>query len=472
MKFIDYSSSPTSVLTDGQFECAYRDIPGIFQEIRAMLVNNGVGIQDCLTVECDNSVANALILLYLLEEGHRFLVLPKESSLEGKPFLPGFSRYKIETKAPDKGETGRPVPKRFLSITENEKWIGERDTAGQKLYLRTSGSTGSPKMAVHSHAKLRDSVRNCVKRLRLDSSHRVAIPVPLSHSYGLTTAFLPSVMAGASVDLQRGANILRYLQREKEFDTNTVFMTPVFCETLLKGRKSPRPYKLTVIAGDRVRGNMFERYESLFGCMVQLYGSTEMGAIATAGPDTPTEFRATTVGKPLENVQMRLEQEQSEQAQEGTGELLCRHRYGFDGYVDENGEPLDLAQGYQDGWFRTRDFGRIRPEGYLEVYGRYDHSVNRDGLLVLFSDVEKAIETMEGVDAAAVVTKGESGRGKGLVAYCVLGKGIDLTEKDIRSACFDLLPRNAIPDRIVIVRALPLLGNGKIDRQKLMKDGE
>lgn len=490
MKFIDQSSSPMNILTDGQFTYTYMDIPDIFEEIQELLAEKEITAKECLALECDNSMPNALVLLYLLENGYSFLVLPKESKLDSKPSLPEFCRYKIETENIDNKNSGKknnngkivhPNPEQFLSITENEKWIGKNNIASQKLFLRTSGSTGIPKMVMHSHARLKSNVLNCVQRLHLGSDHRIAIPVPMSHSYGLTTAFLPGITAGASIDLQKGANILRYMQREQEFDPNTVFMTPVFCETLLKGRKSPRPYRLTVIAGDRIRGNTFEKYEALFGCLVQLYGSTEMGAIAAADPDMPGNLRAKAVGRPLANVQMRLgngqsgdeqpENGQDENSAKATGELWCHHQCGFEGYVDESGELLDPAREYhRDGWFRTKDFGRILPGGYLQVFGRYDDSVNRDGLLVFFSDVEKAIETINGIDAVVVISKGESERGKRLIAYCILAKGIGMTEKDIRAACFDLLSRNAVPDQIIIVHSLPLLANGKVDRRKLMED--
>jgi len=248
-------------------------------------------------------------------------------------------------------------------------------------------------------------------------------------------------------------------------------MTPVFAETLLKGRRSSRPYRLTVTAGDRIRGNTFAKYESMFGCLVQLYGSTEMGAIAASSPDTPSEIRTQTVGKPMQNVQMRLQKrvETSTDANQDIGELWCQHQYGFDGYVNENGESVNLGQEYQDGWLRTKDFGRIGKDGNIEVLGRCDHSVNRNGLLVFFADVEKAIETIESIDSAVVISNGESQRGKKLIVYCVPVTKQKITEVDIRKACFDILPQRAIPDAIFIVDSLPQLPNGKVDRQKLIK---
>ena len=298
----------------------------------------------------------------------------------------------------------------------------------------------------------------------------MAIPVPIYHMYGLGAAFLPSVAVGASIDLQKGANLLRYLQREQKFQPNVAFMTPIFCDTLLKGRKSNREYKFTVAAGDGIEVETFANYEARMGCLVKLYGSTEMGAIAAGSPDEPKEVRIQVVGKPMSGVKLRLStgQIESAKAQQEMGELWCHHDYGFDGYVDENGQSIKNTNDRPDGWFQTKDLAKITTDGYLEVLGRCDLSVNRDGLLVFFSEVERAIRTIEGVDTVVVVSQGKSIRGKGIVAYCVGNKGHNLTEEKIRSACFDVLPKRAVPDYIFLIDSFPLLPNGKVDRLQLV----
>jgi acyl-coenzyme A synthetase/AMP-(fatty) acid ligase len=464
-----------NLLTDGQLTCAYREMPEIFERIERHLGERGIGREDCLALECENSLPSALVLLYLLEGGYSFLLLDKVvcDAQDKKSTLPRFCRHRVvvEGLVGDRSGIDLRYPEEFLSVVENEGWIGDRHRASHtspKLYLQTSGSTGNPKMAAHSYAKLMGNALNCVHRLGLEGGDRIAIPVPITHMYGLGAAFLPGVAMGASIDLQKGANLLRYLQREKEFVPNVSFMTPAFCETLLKARKSPRTYKLTVVAGDHLKEDTFTLYQSRFGCLVKLYGSTEMGAIAAASPHEPSEVRSQTVGKPMPGVQMRVEEGtgQSLEGIDGIGELWCQHEYGFEGYVDDNGNPI--LQDNQDDWFRTKDLGRIWADGHLEMLGRCDHSVNRDGLLVFFSDVERAIESIEGIESVVVISKGESQRGKGIVTYCVVAQATGMTEADIRSACFEKLPRRAVPDRIWIVKSLPTLPNGKVDRQKLI----
>ena len=469
--------SQTNVLTDGQLSCSYQEIPEIFARLQRYLAEQGIGVEDCLLLECDNSVPSALVLLYLLEKGYSFLLLSRAVNASQKfgkeQSIPRFCRYRIMTEGFRSKESPSVLrhPDQFLRFVENKQWIRDRDTANNtspKLYLQTSGSTGHPKIVVHDHAKLLGNALNCVPRLGLKSDDRVAIPIPISHMYGLGAAFLPSVAVGASIDLQKSSNLLKYLQREKEFNPNVVFITPSFGETLLKGRKSSRAYKLTVAAGDRVREDTFASYESRFGCLVKLYGSTEMGAIAAANPSDPLEVRAPTIGKPMPGVKIRVEKGKVESGDEmeGIGELWCQHKYGFEGYVDESGKPD--SQETQANWFRTKDWGRIGQEDYVEVLGRCDHSVNRNGFLVLLADVEKAIETITGIDSVAVVSKGESQRGERIVAYCVLSKNAKLAEADIRAVCFDILPRYAIPERVFTVSSLPMLPNGKVDRQILI----
>jgi acyl-coenzyme A synthetase/AMP-(fatty) acid ligase len=481
---ISCTSSRTNVLTDGQLACSYQEIPDVFGSIQQHLVERGVSTADYLALECDNSVPSALVLLYLLEKGYSFLLLPREVNIAQefgqKQSIPQFCRYRVIAE----GITGNGSvadsrhPDRFLCLVENEQWIGDHHRAnnvGQKLYLRTSGSTGRPKLAVHSHAKLLGNALNCVQRLGLQSDDRIAISVPIAHMYGLGAAFLPGVAVGASIDLQKNSNLIKYLQREKEFFPNIAFMTPIFCETLLKGRKSSRTYKLTVTAGDRLREDTFLKFESRFGCLVNLYGSTEMGAIAASSPDELIEVRAITVGKPMSGVLLRVVEGKIESVdeRERVGELWCQHPYGFEGYVDENGKLDSHSVPTQADWFGTKNLGRIWSDGCVEVLGRCDHSVNRNGLLVFFTDVERAMEMIEGIERVVVVSKGESQRGKGIAAYCTLTKGANMAEADIRAVCFDILPRHTIPDRIFIVESLPTLSNGKVDRQRLIgKDDE
>lgn len=485
---------PQQVITDGQVVLPTSQLSNLFLRLDQVFTSRGVKVSDSVIFECSNTVRNAVVLLYLLDREYSLLLVPQPPEAD-KPLYPTFFPHILKTVDLDPALPINPSlgdAEDFLDISPNPEFqlplepLHTQEPQVPKIYLRTSGSTGTPKLVVHHQPRFWNNVKGCRERLQLNANDRVAIPVPLFHMYGLGAAFLPSLLTGASVDLQKGANLLRYIQREQQFDPTVAFLTPVFCKMLLQGRRSSRPYRFTVVAGDRVQSETFEQYEAKFGCLVRLYGSTEMGVIATASPDDTVEMRSNYVGLPLEGVSFKLEKPQEDvpAEMEGVGELWCQNKSGFEGYVDREGNALltDLPQreelstdpvketgALSLSWFRTKDFAHISTDGRVMVIGRCDHSVNRDGLLVFFSDVERAIDSLETVERSVVVTKGESSRGKGLVAYCVPTQGSSPTEADIRTHCFECLPKRAIPDAIVLLDTLPLLPNGKIDRQTLMR---
>ena len=481
MKFIGRRTNSagwySNVLTDGQSTCSYEDISPIFEEVQNAFKNRDISREDCIALECSNTLQDALILLFLLEEGYHFLLLPNSinpssQSPNSSGDLPQFCRYSVKMEDGLGPHNDRIIRRESLQITPNDSYeVGGKQSSDAKLYLRTSGSTGTPKIAVHSHVGLVGNITNCIERLQISSEDRIAIPVPLYHMFGLGAAFLPGVAAGASIDLQKGANIIRYIQREQAFSPNVVFITPVFGETLVKGRRNSRKYRLTVSAGDRFRSKeMFTTYESLFGCLIQLYGSTEMGAISASDPADPIDERSQTVGKPMPGVQLRIERKNSESDRnQDVGELWCNHPYGFEGYIDAGGNSIPLPHLNRGNWWCTRDMGKIRSDGRMEVMGRCDHSINRDGLLVFFAEGEKKMETIDGIDSAVITSSGEGLRGRNMIAFCVLQEGGELSKSDIRSACFATLPKHAVPDRVEIIPTCPLLPNGKVDRQKLQQ---
>ncbi len=132
--------------------------------------------------------------------------------------IPKFCRYRITTENVVAGHTvDLKRPEQFFGLVENEDWADDSEglnNASPKIYLQTSGSTGSPKMAAHLRTKLMGNAFNCGERLGLTSEDRIAIPVPIFHMYGLAAAFLPRVVVGASIDLQKRANLLRYLEKK------------------------------------------------------------------------------------------------------------------------------------------------------------------------------------------------------------------------------------------------------------------
>lgn len=438
------------VMTDGHRTVPYAEIAGLLERLDADFARHGV-TKHPVALECSQSVAGAVAILYMLSRERDVVLLPelgRSSKESGTPrFIPSFCSHVI-TASPE--GTGVAAHEGFAE----EPAIA--DFQGPDLYLRTSGSTGVPKLTRMSHQKWLNNAAACVERWQLTAADRLTLPVPIFHSYGFGAAFLPGLLAGAAMDLGSGGNILRYLEREEGFDPNVAFLTPALCDMFLTVRKSPRPYRLAVTAGDKIKRETMAGFEPRFGPLLNLYGSAEMGAVSSASPGDPAGQRLATAGYPLAGIELHVDD---------AGMLLCRQKNGSDGYLIQE-ERWRFEPRTDEDWFETGDLARIRDDGYLEVLGRAGLSVKRDGLLVVFADVEAAVEKVEGVRRAVLVAAGENRRGSRLVAVCLADpEGEALRPEAVRQKCFDLLPRYAVPDEVLIVDSLPHLPSGKIDRR-------
>jgi acyl-coenzyme A synthetase/AMP-(fatty) acid ligase len=429
-------------ISDGEASVSYGELPRRFEELDRVFHRESE-IGDWFVFPCGNTLNEAVLLLWLLKRQRSFLLVPP-TAMALLP-VPSFCRLLVRV---EKG-TGT------LSFEENgdysppPQWLA----AAPALLLRTSGSTAAPKLALHRHDSLLQNGANCVERFGFTAADRLLIPVPLYHMYGLGAGFLPAVLAGTSISLMEGTNIIRFLDGEKSFEPTGALLTPILINMMLRARKGSYPYRVTVTAGDRIAKEAFSLYEKRFGRLFNLYGSTELGAIATTNPDDPPPLRSQAAVQPLPDVEIGIDPT-----------IRCRHGSGFECYVDMAGNRLAEIE---DGWFATGDLGADVGDGRFRVLGRTGNSVNRNGILVAFAEVESFIERgVAGVEHVVVTTgQEENERGRHMVAVCQLTKGAELDAREIRRLCFDVMSRHQVPDRVEVVNAIPRLPNGKFDRK-------
>jgi len=468
-----------SVIADARRTLRFTELSAAVVRVANAFDELGVATQDCLDFQCDNTLPSAVILLALLARGQHFVLSrpPEPSAAQGgqAAVRPTFCRYRLHipsTEAADRagGPLGIAVLGCAASLLVDQDWRANLPAAPAALFLPTSGTTGRAKLVRHRQSLLWPAARNCADRLGLTRNDRVAIPVPIAHMYGLGAAFLPSLLSGASIDLQANANPLRYFARERRFDPTVAFQTPSFDDSIIRLRRVPRRYRLTVLAGDRVTADLFDRHEAMCGPVLNLYGSTELGATALGQVADAAELRRACVGRLLPGVSVwRDPGEPHDATGPAVPEPLCfRHEFGFDGYADGNGDGIAEADGTRASGrrFRSSDVGRL-VDGYLEVSGRVDDLVNRDGLLVACADVAGAIGEITGVSEAVVLAGDTARRGRALIAFCVADPDSRWDAATLRQACRDVLPTRCIPDQILLIPRMPLLASGKVDRQAL-----
>jgi acyl-coenzyme A synthetase/AMP-(fatty) acid ligase len=464
LKSLTSGETADNIITDGTNQCTYPELLEIFAALDKSFQQSGISPGECSVLICGNSLPEALLLLWMLYRKRNFLLLPRGGLVIS---LPEFCQYKICVDLNSPGLDIK-VPATYLAVEANPGFSAETSLPGEQgsILLKTSGSTAEPKLVVHSHESFVQNAVNCVYRFEITPNQRLLIPVPIYHMYALGAAIIPGVIAGASINLLEKTNIITYLDREKQYQPNVSFLTPPLCDMFLRARKSPYRYRLVVTAGDRITPATFENFETKFGKLVNLYGSTELGAIATSQLNDPLNIRSNGILETMPGVTIDFTDKESENDPERVSEIICSHDYGFDTYVDKKGRKITVEIAKP---FKTKDLGKRITANRFQVVGRTGNSVNRHGILVAFSEVESIIEQGIAEVAHAVVTGGKEDitRGKKMVAWCELKPKTNLNDQNLRSRCFDMMLRHMVPDEVRVIKEIPRLPNGKFDRKKL-----
>ncbi len=449
-------------LGDTETQIAYTDLADYFDVLESYFLKHDIKVTDCIAFECANTTAALIVLLALFYRGQHFLLLPSEGNALKepgfKPCIPAFCDIHLTVNGLNSASGCKPETlvkgmNSYHNPLFNQVAYQRLGFSEPKILLRTSGSMGDAKMVVFTHDKLLANAQNCVSRFDLNEDSRVTLAVPIFHLYGLGAGLIPALIAGAFIDLQADTNILRFMDHQRRFKPNVVYLNPTLCAMLVKmRRKSQQPFKQTISAGAALATTLHQQYQTYFGTLTNLYGSTEMGAAAT------TTNEQTTSLYPMSGVEITIDDNKR---------LYCSHSYGFNGYINSQGEAVAISILP----YATGDIAKPLDKDCFELIAREANSCNRAGFLVQFNDIEHVLLDIDAIIQVLVLNSDEETlRGKKLYAFCQLDYGFTYTEnqaKLIRQVCFNELPRYAVPDEIILRQSLPLLANGKIDRQAL-----
>jgi acyl-coenzyme A synthetase/AMP-(fatty) acid ligase len=196
--------------------------------------------------------------------------------------------------------------------------------------------------------------------------------------------------------------------------------------------------------------------ENLYGPTELTVGCTHYRLAGDPGDWPNTSNNTLPIGQVYDFLDHLVLDESGQVADEG--ELCVRGVQRFDGYLDPKDDDNRFTS---EGYYRTGD--RVRMEtGELVHLGRLDSQLKVHGYRVEAGEIESAMRTMSGVTQAIVVVT--AGRDANLVGYYC---GDPVPEHELRNRLRGLLPIYMVPRRFQHMEALPVNGNGKIDRAEL-----
>jgi len=363
------------------------------------------------------------------------------------------------------------------------------------LYIFTSGTTGLPKAARLTHARVRTLMRNFIGPCRVTPKDRILQVLPLYHATGGVCAVGAAMMSGASLILERKFSASRFWD-EAVMQGATLFVyIGEICRYLLNQpeHKQERAHKIRGGFGNGLREDVWARFAERFGVsdFKEFYGSTEGnvsllnidGKIGACGRIPPW------MQKPFAHVAFIKSDVVTERPVRGddgfcvragvdeVGEVLGRigadSRTRFEGYTNSRDtENKVLHDVFEEGdmWFRTGDLMRKDKDGYVYFVDRIGDTFRWKGENVATNEVGEAFSRIAGVETAnvyGIAVPGADGKA-GMAAITASG---ELDIAGLHQLLAERLPGYAIPVFLRIQREPETTGTFKYRKFELVEDG-
>lgn len=338
-------------------------------------------------------------------------------------------------------------------------WSGRaRDADDPAVVLFTSGSEGTPKGVVLSHANLLGNRAQIAAMVDFLPQDIILNALPLFHSFGLTAGTLLPITSGMKVFFYPSPLHYRIVP-EVAYETGATILFGT--NTFLAGYgKHAHPYDFYrmryVFAGaEKLTDRTRQVWQEKFGVRIfEGYGATETAPVVSV--NTPMEYRPGSVGRLLPGMQCRLAPVPG--VEEG-GRLWVKGPNIMLGYLLANA-PGKLVPP-PDGWYDTGDIVTLDEQGFITIRGRAKRFAKVAGEMISLAAVEDLAAQTWPAAGHAVVARPDARKGEQLVLVTTqpdAGRA-QLVEQARALGVGEL----SIPRQVVWVKQLPVLGAGKTD---------
>lgn len=342
------------------------------------------------------------------------------------------------------------------------------------LLQYTSGTTGTPKGAILTHANLRANAmqgRAWVPGLH-DGEETFYGVLPLFHAYGLTLCLTFAMSIGAKLVLFPKYDLdLVVTAARKSPPTFLPAVPPIYdqlARAAARGTIDLTTVRFAISGAMSLPVATVDRWEQATGgLLVEGYGMTESSPVALGNPIGPSR-RPGTVGVPFPSTDIRVvdpENPSVDRALGEAGELLLRGPQVFQGYWQRPADTADTL--LPGGWLRTGDIATVSSDGFVTIVDRLKEIIITGGFNVAPSEVEDVLVSHPDIDAAAVVALPKPRGGEDVAAAIVVRDGVEIEPEAVRDFCKTRLAAYKVPRRIVVVDELPRSLIGKVLRREV-----
>lgn len=351
---------------------------------------------------------------------------------------------------------------------------GGQDVA---LFLMSGGTTGLPKLIARTHDDYAYNARASAGLCGFGPDTAYLVTLPASHNFPLACpGILGTMLAGGRVVMLPSPEPERAFAAIAAEGVTATAAVPAVAQRWLRharenGAGQLRTLSLLQVGGARLADEIARQVRPVLGATLQqVFGMAE-GLLNYTRLDDPNDVICTTQGRPLsEGDEVRIVDEHDHDVPDGQpGSLLTRGPYTPRGYY--RAAEQNVRAFTADGWYRSGDIVRRRPDGNLVVEGRDKDMINRGGEKISAEEVENLVYRLPQVAQVAAVAMPDPELGERVCVYAVVMPGATLTLDAVRSAMTAVgVARFKFPERLVVVPELPATKVGKVDKRALRAD--
>ncbi|WP_024800609.1 (2,3-dihydroxybenzoyl)adenylate synthase [Nocardia sp. BMG51109] len=348
--------------------------------------------------------------------------------------------------------------------------------AGDVAFLQLSGgSTGIPKLIPRTHDDYLYSVRRSAEICELDSDSVYLAVLPVAHNFPMSSpGILGALWAGGTIALTPDPTPGVAFRAIERFGVTITGLVPPLARLWVEQAEAGTgpdlsSLRVVLVGGARCPDELARRVGPALGVTLQqVFGMAE-GLVCYTRLDDPLDAVVGTQGRPMSELdRIKVVDDDGAEVPPGTdGNLITHGPYTIRGYY--NNPDANARSFTDDGWYRTGDIVRLRPDGNLVVRGRAGDWVNRGGEKVSAEELEAHLLEHPAVRDAVIVGTPDPVLGQRICAFVQpADPEHKLTLTTVRAFVRERgVAAWKMPDAVVVVDHFPETGVGKTSRRDL-----
>jgi amino acid adenylation domain-containing protein len=472
----------------GQIRLSYREVEQRSNQLAHYLRLKGVSGETLVGVCMDRSIDMVISLLAIIKSGGAYVPMDPEYPAQRLQHMVEDAELKLLLSQREQQDVVDKLPVTAIMIEDIRTELNSLPTKAPEVNIKpedlayvifTSGSTGRPKGVMNEHRGIVNRLKWMQDECPLNSDDRVLQKTPFSFDVSVWEFFWPLITGAKLIIAKPGGHrdTIYLAEAIKTHQITTMHFVPSMLQLFLQDTASAGcgSLKQVFCSGEALSYDLQRRFFMRLKNtgLHNLYGPTEAAIEVTYwNCERDTSSRTVPIGRPVANTKLYIVDANGNRAPLGVyGELWISGIQVARGYVRQ--PELTAERFIADPFsadsrvYRTGDLVRFREDGAIEFLGRIDHQVKLRGFRIELGEIESVLIKHPHVEQAIAVLRETKQRGQHLVAYITPAVGCEVDMAEIRECLKANLPDYMVPSAFMVLDAIPLTPNGKLDRKAL-----